>query len=127
MTDQLIKTAAASTGTQKQVDDTTLGKPVKFKIERIDEVMARKIDMTQSVTVINIDFLRKQKEELENEIGAKQKMLDDITEVVSAFDSQPIEKGTIDIQPEPPIVLPIETPVELPKQIDEAKPDEQPL
>jgi len=67
------------------IDETP--KP-SVRIEKIDASTARKIDTTQSVTVLNVDDLRKQKTDLESELGVKQQMLDDINEVLDAFDSQ---------------------------------------
>lgn len=61
----------------------------KFTIEKIDEKTAKKVDQTQSVTILNMDFLRQQKVELEQEVELKQKALTDITELVEEFDKQP--------------------------------------
>ncbi len=58
------------------------------RIEKIDEKTARKIDVSQSVTILNVDDLRKQKSELESELTVKQQMLDDINVVIDAFDNQ---------------------------------------
>lgn len=62
----------------------------KFKIERLDEKTARKTDQTKSVTILNMDFLRQQKVELEQEVELKQKALMDISELVEEFDKLPI-------------------------------------
>lgn len=57
-----------------------------FTIEKIDENTARKIDTRQSVTILNIEDLRKQKAELEKEIADRQKMLAEIDEITTEFD-----------------------------------------
>ncbi len=62
----------------------------KFKIERLDEKTARKTDQTKSVTILNMDFLRQQKVELEQEVELKQKALMDISELVEEFDKLPV-------------------------------------
>lgn len=56
-----------------------------FTIEKIGENTARKIDTRQSVTILNIEDLRKQKAELEKEIADRQKMLDEISVIVAEF------------------------------------------
>lgn len=58
----------------------------KFTIEKIDENTGRKIDTRQSVTIINVEDLRKQKAEIEKEIADRQRMLAEIDEVITAFD-----------------------------------------
>lgn len=62
----------------------------KFKIERLDEKTARKTDQTKSITILNMDFLRQQKVELEQEVELKQKALTDISELVEEFDKLPV-------------------------------------
>ncbi len=62
----------------------------KFTIERIDEKTARKKDNTESVTILNMDILRQQKEELEQEVAIKQQSLADISEIISEFDKLPV-------------------------------------
>jgi hypothetical protein len=62
----------------------------KFKIERIDEKMARKTDQTESVTILNMDFLRTQKSELEEEVQVKQKILTEVSEIIEEFDKLPV-------------------------------------
>jgi hypothetical protein len=62
----------------------------KFTIERIDEKTARKKDNTESVTILNMDILRQQKEELEQEVAIKQQSLTDISEIISEFDKLPV-------------------------------------
>ena len=78
-------TDTSSPAIPKPVDQTP--KP-SVRIEKIDAKTARKIDITQSVTVLNVDDLRKMKDDLESELGVKQKMLQDINEVIDAFDNQ---------------------------------------
>jgi|SRR3989344_651505 len=62
----------------------------KFKIERLDEKTARKTDQTESVTILNVDFLRTQKEELLEEVQVKQKILTEVSEIIEKFDKLPI-------------------------------------
>lgn len=62
----------------------------KFKIERIDEKTARKTDQTESVTILNMDFLRTQKTELEEEVQVKQKILTEVSEIIDEFDKLPV-------------------------------------
>lgn len=62
----------------------------KFTIERIDEKTARKKDNTESVTILNMDILRQQKEELEQEVEIRQRSLADISEIISEFDKLPV-------------------------------------
>ena len=62
----------------------------KFKIERIDEKTARKTDQTKSVTILNMDFLRTQKAELEEEVQIKQKILTEVSEIIVEFDKLPV-------------------------------------
>lgn len=66
----------------------------KFKIERIDEKMARKTDQTESVTILNMDFLRTQKTELEEEVQVKQKILTEVSEIIEEFDKLPVPPKT---------------------------------
>ncbi len=62
----------------------------KFTLERIDEKTAKKKDNTESVTILNMDILRQQKEELEQEVAIKQQSLTDISEIISEFDKLPV-------------------------------------
>lgn len=62
----------------------------KFKIERLDEKTARKTDQTESVTILNMDFLRTQKEELQEEVQVKQKILSEVSEIIVEFDKLPV-------------------------------------
>jgi len=62
----------------------------KFTIERIDEKTARKKDNTESITILNMDVLRQQKEELEQEVDLRQRSLAEISEIISEFDKLPV-------------------------------------
>lgn len=62
----------------------------KFKIERLDEKTARKTDETKSVTILNMDFLRTQKAEIEEDVQVKQKILTEVSEIIEEFDKLPI-------------------------------------
>ena len=62
----------------------------KFTIERIDEKTARKKDNTESMTIRNMDVLRQQKEELEQEVDLRQRSLAEISEIISEFDKLPV-------------------------------------
>ena len=62
----------------------------KFTLERIDEKTAKKKDNTESVTILNMDVLRQQKEELEQEVELRQKSLAEIKEIISEFDKLPV-------------------------------------
>jgi len=61
----------------------------KFTIEKIDENTARKIDTMESVSIINIEGLRKQKTELEQEVARLIKELDQTNEIISEFEKLP--------------------------------------
>lgn len=61
----------------------------KFTIERIDEKTAKKVDHTQSVTILNMDLIRQQKKELGEELEVKQKVFDEITAIVDEFEKLP--------------------------------------
>lgn len=100
--------ANKASATTKPVDDTSIVKPLKFRIEKIDNTMARKIDLTQSVSVINIDLLRQQQADLQNEIDGKQQILDDITEIVRAFDNEPAVDVPVEAEPVTPTKQPEE-------------------
>jgi len=56
-----------------------------FTLEKIDEQTARKTDMRESVSIINIEDLREQKAWLEKEIADRRKMLAEIDEVLAEF------------------------------------------
>lgn len=62
----------------------------KFTIERVDEKTAKKTDNTESVTILNMDILRQQKEELEQEVEIRQRSLADINEIITEFDKLPV-------------------------------------
>jgi hypothetical protein len=62
----------------------------KFTIERVDEKTAKKTDNTESVTILNMDILRQQKEELEQEVELRQRSLAEISEIISEFDKLPV-------------------------------------
>jgi hypothetical protein len=61
----------------------------KFTIERIDEKTAKKVDQTQSVTILNMDLIRQQKEELGKELEIKQKVYNEISVIVDEFEKLP--------------------------------------
>jgi hypothetical protein len=61
----------------------------KFTIERIDEKTAKKVDHTQSVTILNMDLIRQQKDELGQELEVKQKVYDEISVIVDEFEKLP--------------------------------------
>lgn len=61
----------------------------KFTIERIDEKTAKKVDHTQSVTILNMDLIRQQKDELGKELEVKQKVYDEISVIVDKFEKLP--------------------------------------
>lgn len=62
----------------------------EFKIERLDEKTARKTDQTESVTILNVELLRQQKKELEEDVGIKQKVLIEVTQIIEEFDKLPV-------------------------------------
>lgn len=62
----------------------------EFKIERLDEKTARKTDETKSVTILNMDFLRTQKAEIEEEVQVRQKILTEVSEIIEEFDKLPV-------------------------------------
>ena len=61
----------------------------KFQLEKIDEKTAKKIDTMESVSIIDIEGLRKQKTELEQEVAQLNKMLAEINEVITEFEKLP--------------------------------------
>lgn len=91
----------------------------KFKIERLDEKTARKTDETKSVTILNMDFLRTQKKEIEEEVQVKQKILTEVSEIIEEFDKLPIPPKEAEPVAEPDQPVPSE---EAP--VDEPEPEE---
>jgi hypothetical protein len=63
-------------------------KELKFTIEKIDEKTARKTDKTETVTIINIDILRKLREELQGEIALKQASFDEVDAIITEFEKK---------------------------------------
>ncbi|MDP2704772.1 MAG: hypothetical protein U1C57_03775 [Candidatus Doudnabacteria bacterium] len=61
----------------------------KFTIEKIDEKTAKKIDTMESTSIINIEGLRKQKIELEQEVVRLNKELAQTNEIISEFEKLP--------------------------------------
>jgi uncharacterized protein involved in exopolysaccharide biosynthesis len=61
----------------------------KFQLEKIDNKTVKKIDTMESVTIVDIDGLRKQKIELEQEVAKLNKMLGEINEVITEFEKLP--------------------------------------
>ncbi len=61
----------------------------KFKIEKIDDKTARKIDTMESISIVDIEGLKKQKTELEQEVARLNKMLAEINEIVGEFEKLP--------------------------------------
>mgnify|MGYP001603977826 CR=1 FL=1 len=85
----------------------------KFKIERLDEKTARKTDETKSVTILNMDFLRTQKKEIEEEVQVKQKILTEVSEIIEEFDKLPVppkEAEPVADQPVPSEEAPVDEP-----------------
>ncbi|KKU78092.1 MAG: hypothetical protein A3D92_07700 [Bacteroidetes bacterium RIFCSPHIGHO2_02_FULL_44_7] len=62
----------------------------KFTLEKIDDENAKKIDTHESVSVVNIPALQKQKEELEKQIATMQQQLVQINEVLDEYKKLPI-------------------------------------
>lgn len=63
-------------------------KELTFTIEKIDEKTARKVDKTETVSIINIDILRKLREELQGEIAIKQASFDEINTIIIEFEKK---------------------------------------
>ncbi len=87
MPEELTTTPESSTSTGAPAE-TAETKEQKFTIEKIDEKTARKIDKTETVTIINIDILRKLREELQGEITIKQASFDEINAIITEFEKK---------------------------------------
>lgn len=87
MPDELTTTPEASASTEAPVEATEV-KEQKFTIEKIDEKTARKIDKSETVSIINIDILRKHREELQGEIAIKQTALDEVNAIITEFEKK---------------------------------------
>lgn len=77
--------SSVSAGAPAEAAET---KEQKFTIEKIDEKTARKIDKTETVTIINIDILRKLREELQEEIALKQASFDEVNTIITEFEKK---------------------------------------
>jgi len=86
MPDELTQTPEASATTEAPVEAET--KELTFTIEKIDEKTARKVDKTETVSIINIDILRKLREELQGEIAVKQASFDEINAIITEFEKK---------------------------------------
>lgn len=62
----------------------------KFTLEKIDDENVKKIDKHESVSVVNIPALQKQKEDLEKQIATMQQQLVQINEVLDEYKKLPI-------------------------------------
>lgn len=62
----------------------------KFTLEKIDDENVKKIDTHESVSVVNIPALQKQKEDLEKQIATMQQQLVQINEVLDEYKKLPI-------------------------------------
>jgi uncharacterized protein (DUF169 family) len=87
MPDELTQTPESSATTEAPVEAAET-KELKFTIEKIDEKTARKIDKTETVTIINIDILRKLREELQGELAMKQASFDEINAIIVEFEKK---------------------------------------
>jgi Tfp pilus assembly protein PilO len=61
----------------------------KFTLEKIDDENVKKIDTHESVSVVNIPALQKQKEEMEKQIATMQQQLVQINEVLDEYKKLP--------------------------------------
>ena len=57
----------------------------KFTLEKIDQENVKKVDVREDVSTVNIPALEAQKKELEQQISAMQKQLDQINEVLVEY------------------------------------------
>ena len=89
----------------------------KFKIERIDEKTARKTDQTESVTILNMDFLRTKKQNLKKRFESN-KILSEVSEIIVEFDKlpvppkedEPVTEPEVGDQPVPSEEAPVDEP-----------------
>ena len=56
-----------------------------FTLEKIDKENVKKVDVREDVSTVNIPALEAQKKELEQQINAMQKQLDQINEVLVEY------------------------------------------
>ncbi|MFA5169864.1 MAG: hypothetical protein WC420_04005 [Candidatus Paceibacterota bacterium] len=61
----------------------------KFTLEKIDDENVKKIDTHESVSVVNIPALQKQKKEMEKQIATMQQQLVQINEVLDEYKKLP--------------------------------------
>lgn len=61
----------------------------KFTLEKIDAENVKKIDMHESVSIVNIPALQKQKDDLEKQIAVMQQQLVQINEVLDEYKKLP--------------------------------------
>ena len=61
----------------------------KFTLEKIDKENVKKTDIREDVSTVNIPALEQQKKELEQQITAMQKQLDQINEVLAEYKKLP--------------------------------------
>ena len=61
----------------------------KFTLEKIDAENVKKIDTHESVSIVNIPALQKQKDDLEKQIAVMQQPLVQITEVLDEYKKLP--------------------------------------
>lgn len=61
----------------------------KFTLEKIDQENVKKTDIREDVSTVNIPALEQQKKELEQQITAMQKQLDQINEVLVEYKKLP--------------------------------------
>jgi len=61
----------------------------KFTLEKIDGENVKKIDTHESVSIVNIPALQKQKDDLEKQIAVMQQQLVQINEVLDEYKKLP--------------------------------------